>query len=678
MNTGISDSAPGQESRYFTTPIYYASGMPHAGHLYTTLLLQILKEHHVSAGHRVVTLTGMDEHGEKIAEKAQAAGLDPQTFVDGLKENWLSAWNAFGLSFDVFMRTTSQDHKKTVQDIWRYCHEKGDVYFGEHEGRYCVDCESFQTEKEMDEAGNCLIHRRPTEVRKEGNYYFRTTRYKDQIRDLINRGKLVRNKRYANELLGLLDALDSDLSVSRPKSRTSWGIEVPFDADHVSYVWFDALPNYVTGVGGIDSARTSALWQNAVHLLGKDILKFHGVFWPAMLLSLDLPVPELLVHGWLLQGGAKMSKSLGNVVTLQSVQSELGKDAFVNLVFRLVNPGDDLDISEALVVERYNADLANGLGNLVSRACGLAGRAFDGSFPDLALFAGHDFNERERELIRAATALPAAVRKALDDFRTADALREIWALIALTDKYLTDEKPWALVKGTHEGDQDRAQTVLALACGVIRTIGFLAYPFFPERMADLLSYLGEDASARIGFYDQASLFFASTKGRKLGATPQLFPRKEVVVPAAAHEPKQPKATVKEASKPGKAEAPSGRSPQSEGKSATAPSVTFQEFSAVQVRVGLVEKAETVEGSDKLLRLEVSLGELGVRQIFSGIRTWVRPEEIAGRKVLIAANLEPRKMRFGVSEGMVLSTESAEGQVRPVFVSDEIEPGSLLV
>lgn len=652
--------------------------MPHAGHLYTSLLVQILKEHHASADHRVVTLTGMDEHGEKIAEKAQAAGLDPQVFVDGLKENWLSAWSALGLSFDVFMRTTSPEHKKTVQDIWRYCHEKGDVYFGEHEGRYCVDCESFLTEKEIDEVGNCLIHKRPTEMRKEGNYYFRTTRYKEQIRELIKSGKLIRNKRYANELLGLLDALDSDLSVSRPKSRTSWGIEVPFDREHVSYVWFDALPNYVTGIGGIDKARTSELWKNAVHLLGKDILKFHGVFWPAMLLSLDLPVPELLVHGWILQEGAKMSKSLGNVVTLQSVQSELGKDAFVNLVFRLVNPGEDLDISEALVVERYNADLANGLGNLVSRTCGLAARAFGDTFPDLSHFAELDFSTRERELIDAARALPLAVRKALDEFRTADALKEIWALIALTDKYLTDEKPWALVKGIHEGDRGRAQVVLALACGVIRTIGYLAYPFFPERMSDLLNFLGEDISVRPEFYTRASQFFAPTHGRKLGTTPQLFPRKETLASASADGSTQQSAKAKAQKMKEKADSSSSRPPQGNRKSAADPSITFQQFSAVHVRVGLVEKAETVEGSDKLLRLEISLGELGLRQIFSGIRPWIRPEEIAGRKVLIAANLEPRKMRFGVSEGMVLSTESPDGQVKPVFVSDEIEPGSLLL
>lgn len=632
----------------------------------------------MSAGRRVLTLTGMDEHGEKIAEKAKAAGLEPQAYVDGLKENWLSAWGSFGLNFDVFMRTTSSAHKQTVQDIWTYCHKKGDVYFGEHEGRYCVECEAFLTEKEMDDGGNCLIHKKPTELRKEGNYYFRTTRYKEQIRALITSGKLVRNKRYANELLGLLDALDTDLSVSRPKSRTSWGIEVPFDTNHVSYVWFDALPNYVTGVGGVEPARTSPFWSQAVHLLGKDILKFHGVFWPAMLLSLDLPVPELLVHGWILQGGAKMSKSLGNVVTLQSVQTELGKDAFVNLVFRLVNPGDDLEISASLVVERYNADLANGLGNLVSRSCGLAVRAFDGSFPDLSKFAAHTFSDREQALIGAASSLPHAVRTALDEYRTADALKETWSVIALTDKYLTEEKPWVLVKGTGEGDLEKAQLVLALACGVIRVVGLLAYPFFPERMGDLLCYLGEDVSDRASFYDRAALFFAGTSGRLLNAHPQLFPRKE--------------ASDGPASEAGsRVEGSSSVRPESRGTGGKPPQVSqaphdqlaggqqisFKQFSTVQIRVGLVEKAETVEGSDKLLRLEISLGAHGLRQVFSGIREWVRPEEIAGQRVLVAANLEPRKMRFGVSEGMVLSTESADGQVKPVFVSDEIEPGSLL-
>lgn len=680
--------------RYITTPIYYASGQAHAGHLYTTLMAQILKEHHLGAGRKVMTLTGMDEHGEKIAEKAKKAGLSPQSFVDQLKDEWSARWAEFGLDFDIFLRTSSAEHKKTVQDIFRHCHAKGDIYFGEHEGRYCIECEEFLTEAQLDGEQRCLIHKRVTEVRREGNYFFRTTRYREELRELVQSGALTSSRRYTAELLGMLNHLETDLSVSRPKTRTQWGIELPFDADHVAYVWFDALPNYITGIGGLEAARTSPYWSHALHILGKDILRFHGIYWPAILLSLGLPVPRLLVHGWLLQAGEKMSKSLGNVMALESIRDKIGKDAFVNAVFRAVNPGDDFEISEAQVTERYNADLANGTGNLLSRTMTLALRAFGGAYPacshDACGAGGH-------ELEQAATHAVGLTFAALEEARFADALRAIEHLVATTDGYLTRCKPWELIKGPLTSAQPQyaeAARVLAAACGALRIIGLLSFPFFPEKMRELLRCLGEDVSQRHDFYARALTFWPQDASlRRLSEPPRLFPRKDPV-PQVDGAQQLPPLAAKATPRPPKKEGHTAR-PSAEGTGGGAEAVdktktgaakvshgggqniAFEHFAQVDLRVGLVEKAELVEGSDRLIRVEVQLGALGVRQIFSGIREWVRPEDLAGRKVLIVANLEPRKMRFGVSEGMLLSTEDADGRVTPVLVSDDIEPGSKL-
>ena len=647
-----------QDFRYFTTPIYYASGQPHSGHLYTTVLSQILKHHNEAAGRTVKILTGMDEHGEKIAEKARQAGVDPQKFVDGLKEKWLSTWASFGLSFDIFLRTTSPEHIQTVQEILRRVHAKGDIYFGEHEGHYCIDCEAFLTDKEMDSDKKCLVHGVATEVRKEGNYYFRTTKYKEDLKRLIASGELVKSKRYAAELMSMAENLDSDLSISRPKSRTSWGIELPFDRDHVAYVWFDALPNYVTGVGGVDAAAKSPYWRSAKHLIGKDILRFHGIYWPAVLLSLGLPIPELLVHGWLLLSGEKMSKSKGNVLTIEAVQT-LGKDAFVNTVFRLINPGDDLECSEALIAERYNADLANGVGNLLSRTLGLASRTFGKNYPVLhAADLGPDENRLCADALRAVD----EVYEALESYKTADALKSIWGIVSSTDKYLTTWKPWELIRidpCVDPASAAKLRVVLGTACAMIRVVGLLSYPFFPEKMSELLMCLGEDLSDRSDFYTRARQLFPVDQARHLGQSPKLFPRNETVFDTR------------------RAPAPEAEAAASIPRALGKPAIPFSLFDKVDILVGLVEKAELVDGSDKLLRVEVSLGAYGSRQIFSGIREWVKPEDLAGRKVLVAANLEPRKMRFGVSEGMLLSTESAAGQVQLVQVADSIEPGSRL-
>lgn len=661
-------------SKYITTPIYYASGEPHAGHIYSTALMNILGRHYLHRGMQSKTLTGMDEHGEKIEEKAKAAGKSAQTLVDEFALRWKDIFAQFNLSYDIFMRTTGKEHKENVQHILRHCFDKGDIYFGEHEGRYCVDCEAFLTSKEMDEQSNCLVHKRPTELRKEGNYYFKIQKYLPQITELVRAGKIVTQRRYINELIGLCESFDGDLSISRPKSRTSWGIELPFDSQHVAYVWFDALPNYVTGVGGVEAAKTSPFWQSATHVIGRDILKFHGLFWPAILLSLELPMPKLCVTGWLLSGGHKMSKSLGNVISPADLLP-LGRDAFVNSVFRLANPGEDVDITIKTIVERYNADLANGIGNLASRTLVMVEKYFDGVLPS---FHRESQTEEEKRIAETAEKLSAAVQSAFDDFRLADALNQIWELVSFADKYIAGQKPWELGKHSDETSRLRLANVLAHSTAVIRTVGYLSASFFPERMTELLASIGEDTTTLTDSMRRAEDFYAIKTGFKLGEIPRLFQRMEM--PASAVQSGATTATEKTAATKQKSAV---SQTQSQSQSQIPPEskesgfISIEDFSKVQIRVGTVINAELVEGSNKLLRLKVSLGELGTRQIFSGIREWITPEELVNRKVLIASNLAPRKMKFGVSEGMLLSTESHAGKVTPVFVAEELTEGSLL-
>lgn len=643
--------------RYFTTPIYYANGSPHAGHIYATTLASILKLHYTHRGFETRFLTGLDEHGEAVQEKAKEKSLEPQNLVDQMAVEWKRVFADFKINYDVFLRTTSAEHVRNVQDILAHCHQKGDIYFGEHEGYYCVKCEGFLNSSERDENNCCLIHKRPTELRKEKNYFFKMSNYRAQLKELIAQKKIVAQERYVNELMSMLDNMEGDLSISRPKSRLTWGIELPFDKEHVAYVWFDALPNYVTGIGGFKAAHTSPFWHNAHHILGKDILKFHGIFWPAMCLSLGIAVPKLLVTGWLLKDGHKMSKSLGNVFSVADI-AHYGKDMFVNYVFRVANPGEDIDISIKSYTDRYNADLANGVGNLLARTLTMVDKYCDGFLPQ---FDPKHVDATEQKPIAARVEeVFKVVEKAFDEFRIADALNEISTLVALADRHITRMKPWELAKKSDADTQALLKNVLAFSVALLRSVGFLSAAFFPQKMQELLTSLGEENAAPGEFFTHGRDFFAIRSGFKVTHIPKLFDRFEAV-PA-----------VNKAEKTMETQTPAAPA------APTDPIIQIQDFSKVILRVATVVRAEHVEGSDKLLRLIVSLGALGERQVFSGIKEWVKPEDIVNHKVIIVSNLAPRKMKFGMSEGMLLTAEGLNGEVCPVYLGENLVEGSILV
>jgi methionyl-tRNA synthetase len=660
--------------RYFTTPIYYANGNPHAGHVYTTILASILKTHYSQRGMDVKFLTGLDEHGESVQDKAKELGIEPQKLVDDMAVLWKKEFTRFEINNDIFIRTTDKNHVKNVSNILNYCYKNGDIYFGEHEGYYCIKCEGFLTSSERDENNNCLVHKRPTELRKEKNYFFRTSKYREQLKELISKGKITHQERYINELLAMLNSIEGDLSISRPKSRLTWGIELPFDKDHVAYVWFDALPNYVTGIGGLDEARTNGYWKNAHHILGKDILKFHGIFWPAICLSLQIPVPKLLITGWILKDGHKMSKSFGNVLSVDQILY-YGRDMFVNYVYRVTNPGDDIDISWKSYFERYNSDLANGLGNLLSRTLAMIEKYFSKVIPN---FSHEQMLEEQKEIQKIATNAVLNVSKSFDEFRIADVMDEIWNLVSLTDKHIAIQKPWEIAKISDEISNKQLANILATSVAVLRVIGYLSYSFFPSKMSELLNSIGEDTNNFFSSFTKLEDFFAIKSGYTLKEFPKLFARIDVAAELAILEPQQkpiekkPDDEIKL-----KLKNKEVKKQMDQNIEKISEYLSIENFSKVEMRVGTVMSAEFVEGSDKLLKLIVSLGELGEKQIFSGIREWIKPEEVVNHKVIIVCNLAPRKMRFGTSEGMMLSTETIDGRVSPVFLPEYLKEGKLL-
>ena len=654
---------------YITTPIYYVNAHPHIGHAYTTIACDTIARRHRMLGDDTWFLTGTDEHGQKIERAAQAAGKTPQQFTDEISAEFRALWKHMGLTPDDFIRTTSARHQQGVQALWRKIRDNGHIYKGTYTGQYCVSDELYV---DAEPGAPCPDCGRPTETVHEENYYFKLSAFQDQlVRLYTEQPDFIRPETRRNEVLSFVRGGLRDLSISR--STFSWGIPVPDDPKHVVYVWLDALANYITalGYGSNDTSKFDKYWPADVHMIGKEIVRFHCVYWPAFLLAAGLPLPKsITAHGWLLFEESKMSKSRGNIVRAETIVDVLGTDALRYFLLREVVFGQDGSFSFDALVQRYNSDLANGLGNLASRTLTMIARYFKGEVPYPSNAAHTPADAAIAETARKTIADYGAL---FDQFQFSRALETAWGLVSTVDKYIVENEPWSLgeKKDRDEDSRSRLATVLYTSAEALRIVTALAHPVMPDATAKIWAQLG---LGDIRKFDLTGLQWGQLHlGTKLGEVQAVFPRADKSAiermqnmeeksasvgtgdsPVQPSEARQPAATPATPPAPAK---PAATIP--DGK------ITIDDFAKVELRVAQVKTAERVKGADKLLRLEVDLGT-EVRQLVAGIAEAYEPEALIGRKVVIVANLAPRKLRGLESNGMIVAAAPEDG--KPVLAS----------
>ena len=641
---------------YMTTAIAYASGKPHIGNTYEIVLADSIARYKRFQGYDVFFQTGTDEHGQKIELKAEDARITPKEFVDNAAREIKRIWDLMDTSYDKFIRTTDEDHEKQVQKIFKYMYDKGDIYKGSYEGMYCTPCESFWTPSQLVD-GKCPDCGREVQPAKEEAYFFKMSKYADRLIDYINtHPEFIQPVSRKNEMMNnfLLPGLQ-DLCVSR--TSFNWGIPVTFDPKHVTYVWLDALTNYITGIGydcdGNSSEQFKKLWPADLHLIGKDIIRFHTIYWPIFLMSLDLPLPkQVFGHPWLLQGDGKMSKSKGNVLYADDLVDFFGVDAVRYFVLHEMPFENDGVISWELMVERLNSELANTLGNLVNRTISMSNKYFDGVVTNTGVTADVD-----EDLKATVLGTLAKVNEKMDQLRVADALTEIFGLFKRCNKYIDETMPWALAKD--KAQQDRLATVLYNLVESISYGAALLEPFMPSTSRKIL----EQLNAKPRTIEEMEQFGLYESGTKVTDQPQiLFARmdiKEVLEKVEAMK------AEKEA-----ANAPKDPVIDIEPKE----NVSYDDFAKLQFQVGEILSCEAVPKADKLLCSQVKIGSQ-VRQIVSGIRSGYTPEEMVGKKVMVLVNLQPRKIRGLVSEGMLLCAENEKGELSLVVPEKEMPAGA---
>jgi methionyl-tRNA synthetase len=650
---------------YITTPIYYVNARPHIGHAYTTIACDTIARRQRLLGAETFFLTGTDEHGQKIERAAQAAGKTPQQYADEISGEFRQLWKRMGISNDDFIRTTETRHTKRVQELFRKLRDDGFIYKGTYTGQYCVSCEAYVDGAQPGDP--CPTCGRITETVHEENYFFKLSAFQDKLLALYANPEFIRPEARRNEVISFVRSGLRDLSISR--STFTWGIPVPDDPKHVIYVWLDALANYITAIG-YGSSHAGAqeafkkFWPADVQMIGKEIVRFHCVWWPAVLMAAGLPVPKAIVaHGWLLFEESKMSKSRGNIVRTETILDVLGADALRYFLLREIVFGQDGSFSFDALVQRYNSDLANGLGNLASRTLTMINRYFKGEVP----YPSHGASKTSAE-----TALAEVARKTIrefgtlfDQFQFSRALETAWSLVAAVDKYIVENEPWALGEKQDEDSRSRLATVLYTAAEALRIATALAHPVIPDATAKIWTQLGLGDIKKLALSELA--WGQLPLGTKLGEVHPVFPRAdksaiermhrmeeeqriapaaEAVAPGAATPANPPQATAATVASP---EAP-----------ATNAKISIDDFAKVELRVGLVKVAERVPKADKLLRLEIDIGT-EVRQVLAGIAEAYAPETLIGRKVVIVANLAPRKLRGMESNGMIVAASLDDGK-----------------
>lgn len=643
---------------YITTPIYYPSGNPHIGHCYTTVACDSIARYRRMQGYDVMFLTGTDEHGLKIEQKAAEKGVTPKEYVDEVVKTFKKLWSYMNISYDRYIRTTDDYHIETVQKIFKALYDKGYIYKGEYKGKYCTPCESFWTESQLDENGCCPeCHREVTEAKEEA-YFFKMSPFAERIEKLLTETDYLQPKTRATELVNnfIKPGLE-DLCVSRTTFK--WGIPVTFDDKHVVYVWIDALSNYISALGFWNEQYNDfdKFWPADVHMVAKDIMRFHAIIWPAMLMALDLPLPKhLAVHGWITFNGQKMSKSLGNVVDPFILGERYGADAIRYHILREMALGADSSFSNEIMINRINSDLANGLGNLVSRTVAMVDKYFGGTLP-----TDREEGEFDAELIAEAKGLVAKVDEFMDKTQINNALAEIFKVVSRANKYIDETAPWVL--GKDESKKARLATVLYNLLETIRIVSTLLSNFMPTTMPKVWEQIGAAESDIT--YENAGKFGVLPADVTVHRGEIIFPRIDV-----DKEIEELNKIIGSNAKP-EEKADDGFEP-----APIADEITIDDFAKVDLRVALVKDCEKVKKSKKLLCLQLDDG-FGGRQVVSGIAAWYKPEDLIGKKVVIVANLKPVKLCGVESNGMICAADTPDGAASVIFPDQDLPCGAKL-
>jgi methionyl-tRNA synthetase len=646
-------STPRAKPKYYlTTPLYYTNGMPHIGHTYSTIVADVIRRYKRMRGFDAFMTTGADEHGVNVERSAQKAGKSPQEFSTEIAVQWKRLWDDLGIPGDEFIRTTDEKHHRTVQWLFKRCRENGFIEKGRYTGQYCVHDNAYVVDAGPGDA--CPDCGRPTETVTEENYFFKLSGFQQKLLDFYAANPdFIQPESRRNEVLSFVNGGLKNLSITRTTIR--WGIPVPGEAPHVFYVWFDALIGYLSAVGG-PNFDERGLWPADLHIVGKEIIRFHAVYWPAFLMAADLPLPrQIWAHGWLLFDSEKMSKSRGNVVRPRPIVNALGIEPLRYYLLREIVFGQDGSFSYDALVTRYNSDLANGLGNLASRTLTMIERYFGGEIPEPPPVQGG-----ETDAPSTAEFANDALTKVMhlyDRFSFSLALESIWEIVAMIDKYITVEKPWALA----EKPEDRAHLAMVLytAAEGLRIVTALAHPVLPKATQKIWAQLGQ--AEPLGGVQLDLLSWGQLKpGTKTGKPEGIFPRvdkSETIARIEAMEQEQNKAPEPPAS--AAASTPAGPGAAAAPAVAVSAKIGIEDFAKVEMRVGQVKSAERVAGADRLLQLQVDIGD-EVRQIVAGLALAYKPEDLVGRKVVVVTNLAPRKLRGVESNGMIVAASLPDG------------------